>query len=506
MDRIAAIVAADVRLRFRRLSTAVIFLLLSGMAYLWVPNPATGRALLQINGQRALYNSAAVGMGTATLATLFIGLAGFYVISSAVRRDIVSRCGQVIASTTVRDAEYLAGKFLGNVLFLVAFICGYMVVGMAMVVVRGEAPLEPLVFLKQYALLLPPVIILVSALAIVFESVRWLSGRLGDVLYFFLWCSSLGVVVAVTEKTKRPGFAAMLDFTGFAFLFDNLRRTLNTRQLSIGASSFDAAKGTFLFRGLTLPAEWIAPRLMSLLLPLLLIGVAGFFFHRFDPVRVKSSGRARRNLLGRLNSLLKPLVRGVAGAGPVTTDARMTLSSSPLIVLAAIGVAIAALAGNAAAVLPVAFAAAAIAVADVATRDATAGTTALLRSAPHLKERFVWWKLASTALVVGLVLLVPALRFAADRPTALAPLVVGALFTAATATALGVISGNAKTFIVLFLSFWYAVISDKGATPPLDFAGFYGKATPPVMLAYLAIAAGLVAAAQMIYTIQLRRE
>ena len=78
--RIAAIIAADFRIRFRRLSTLVIFLLLSAVAYGWVPAPSTGRTLLQINGQRALYNSAAVGMATASLAGLFIGLFGFYVI------------------------------------------------------------------------------------------------------------------------------------------------------------------------------------------------------------------------------------------------------------------------------------------------------------------------------------------------------------------------------------------------------------------------------------------
>ena len=70
---------------------------------------------MQINGARAIYNSAAIGMATAMLATIFVGLFGFYVISNAVRRDIDSRCGYVIASTTMRSGEYLLGKFLGNV-------------------------------------------------------------------------------------------------------------------------------------------------------------------------------------------------------------------------------------------------------------------------------------------------------------------------------------------------------------------------------------------------------
>ena len=42
LHRIAAIVHADFLLRFRRVSTVVCFLLLSALAYLWVPRPRAG--------------------------------------------------------------------------------------------------------------------------------------------------------------------------------------------------------------------------------------------------------------------------------------------------------------------------------------------------------------------------------------------------------------------------------------------------------------------------------
>src|SRR6185295_14076006 len=83
--RLAAIVRADVLIRLRRPSTAVIFLLLSMTPYPWIPDISTGRTLIEIGGHRALYNSAAIGMGTAVLGTFFIGLAGFYVVSNALR-------------------------------------------------------------------------------------------------------------------------------------------------------------------------------------------------------------------------------------------------------------------------------------------------------------------------------------------------------------------------------------------------------------------------------------
>src|SRR3954447_2445917 len=244
LSRIGAIVGADFRIRFRRVSTVVVFLFLSAFAYLWIPAPSTGRTLIQINGQRAIYNSGAIGMGTASLGMIFVGLFGFYVISNAIRRDLVTRCGVIAASTPMRSGEYLVGKFLGNLTFLATFVIGFMLSSMAMLVVRGEARIEPFVFIQQYLLLTPPAIVFVSAVAVLFESIRWLSGKLGDVLYFFLWCGVIGIVVANEETKGAINWSRCFDFTGFGFMIDQMQRTLHTHSVSIGASNFDPTKPT----------------------------------------------------------------------------------------------------------------------------------------------------------------------------------------------------------------------------------------------------------------------
>ena len=242
IERVAAIVRADFLIRFRRLSTVIVFLLLSGFAYVWVPAASSGRTLMQINGARVLYNSAAIGMGTSMLASMFIGLFGFYVVSNAIRRDINSRCGYVIASTTMRTGEYILGKFLGNVVFLTTFIAGYMAASMAMLLVRGEAPLEPLIFMKQYAIVTPSTIVFISAAAIVFESIPWLSGRFGDVIYFFVYAASLGIVASSMER-GGGGVLRFFDFSGFGYLMEQCRETFHTTSMSIGGrSSFAMAK------------------------------------------------------------------------------------------------------------------------------------------------------------------------------------------------------------------------------------------------------------------------
>ena len=500
ITRIAAIVRADFLIRFRRLSTVIVFLLLSGFAYVWIPDAATGRTLMQINGARVLYNSAAIGMGTSMLASMFVGLFGFYVVSNAVRRDIDSRCGYVIASTTMRTSEYVIGKFLGNVVFLTTFMTGYMAASMAMLVVRGEAPLRPLIFMKQYAIMVPSTIVFISVAAIVFESIPFLSGRFGDVAYFFVYSASLGIIVSMMVR-GGGGMARYFDFSGFGYLMEQAQRNFHTTSLSIGASPFNPAKAPTVIGGFNMSGGAWGTRIVSTLAPIPLLGLAQLFFHRFDPARLRASGsKGKRGWMRNVNAIARPFVRPLSAIpvrGAAMTDALMTFAATPFAGVALLGITIAAVAKPAS--LPITFALAALFIADIASRDSRAGTIGLIFAAPRLRENFVTWKFASASIVALILLVVPLLQ----AGTKLLPLLIGILFIAAAATSLGVISGNPKTFIVLFLTFWYVVVNDGGKTKALDFAGFFTTPAIGVMAMYVAIAVAMVAAAEGLHRARL---
>jgi hypothetical protein len=514
-QRIGAVVRADVLIRLRRPSTLVMFLLLSAIPYLWIPDPAkTGRALMQINGQRVLYNSAAIGMATALLGSLFIGLIGFYVVSNAVRRDARSRCGFVLAATPLGSGEYIVGKFLGNVLFLTTFLSGYMLTAMGMQVVRGEAPLQPFTFMKQYVLMTPAAIVFVAALAITFESIPFLAGRFGDVLYFFMWVMSLAVIGSSMEH-GAPWWVGCFDICGIGMLGAQLH-SVSGHGMAIGSSTFNPARGIYIFNGLSAHGIYGLQRVVATFAALPLLAVARLAFHRFDPVRVKNAGpRQRTGWLGVVNRWSRPLARLFAPmlrpsstvAGAARVDAWLTFASQPFIAVAVIFVAVLTAStplrtiGQGA--LPVAFLIAGVCISDVASREARAGTLSLAYVAPRLREQFVAWKLLSALLVTLAFLIVPIVRFAIANPRALPPLLAGALFVSAAATALGVLSRNPKTFLLLFLMFWYFVMNDKGATPSVDFANFFGVTTPLIVLGYVAATIALFAAAEVRHRVTL---
>jgi hypothetical protein len=197
------------------------------------------------------------------------------------------------------------------------------------------------------------------------------------------------------------------------------------------------------------------------------------------------------------------------GGGAAWTEAMLAITAFPLSAAIVAGLAIATLAttreGFIRVALPIGFAAAAILVADMSTREKRSGTVGFIFAAPRLKSSFVWWKFASTILLMAIVLIAPILRIAVSSPRSLAAFAVGLVFLSALATSLGVISTNPKTFIVLFLTFWYMVINDHGRTPALDVAGFYGIATIRVTLAYSLAAVLALAAAEGFHRWELRR-
>lgn len=517
LARIQAIVKADFLIRFRRASTAVIFVGLCISAYLWIPDPASGKALIQMQERRALYNSAAIAMATSTLCTLLLGLIGFYMISNSIKRDIQTRTGFIIASTTVKNWEYILGKFFGNAVFISAIMGGFMVSSMVMQLYRGEAPLQPLVFFKHYLLVAPPCIVFLSAVAIFFESTRFLSGKFGDIAFFFLWLMTVALV-AGAKKDARPNWTSYLDTTGMAFMMRQVQSVTHTDSLAIGSSTYDTKLPPFVFEGFHVTADEILPRTGSLLYPLLYLLPALLFFHRFNPAKLKTSGpKSHHSWLARINGWLRPLTRRLlAPLQPSTasghsfwksilSDALLTFQLNPAAVFLALGFSILAILKPASAVLPAVFAVLSVVLSDIATREGSSGTTGIVYGSPFLKQRFVMWKWASTAITILAFVSIPLLRMLFSNPAAALSLVIGIALVAAAATSFGSMTTNPKTFVVVALLYLYLVVNDGGHTPMFDVGGWYQTATAGVKVAYALTAVALIAAAELQYRWKLQR-
>ena len=178
---------ADFLERIRRYSFLMVLGATILASYLLVPVDEAAYNVMRFSGYRGIYNSAWIGMMAAMLTAVFYSLPVFYIVKNTITRDLETGVGQIIATTPLSKINYISGKFLSNFLVLLFGVAVIILSALAMQFIRGESyELELWSLLSPFVYLTLPVMAVVSATALLFESVSWLRKGFGNVVYFFL--------------------------------------------------------------------------------------------------------------------------------------------------------------------------------------------------------------------------------------------------------------------------------------------------------------------------------
>jgi hypothetical protein len=501
-----ALALNEVRLRMRRLSTIVAVLAVVALSWLMIDDPAGGTALLVANKARVLYNSAALALGSAALAALLFGLGGFYLVRGRIAEDVRSGVGGVIGATPVGNALFLIGRWLGGVAYLGLLLLAFLGTVLVLHVLRGEGPIEPLVYLQVYALVLLPTIFFVVACAMLFDSWAPLMGKRGDVLFFFVWVAQLSTLPLMSEGGGSP-WLALVDFSGTNLVFSALATHLATNNIGVGMNPFDPHLAPLVLPSVLWETRALLMRAGATVLALLPLLPAVLLFHRFSGDKVKlSSARRRRSPLALLNgalaplsALVQPLFRLAARlpgfAGQAVAELALTLVAAPAAIAALLVMLGAALLVKTAALGPLMLAGVAlwgVLMSDISTRDFTAGTEQMTDSVRGGRH----WRYArqlSAALLLGLMFMgVIALRMALEQPLRALAALIGLFALASLASLFGRCSRTSRTFLALFL-FGLYVLVNATTVPFIDVVGVHGVATVQSALTWLAIGTGALA-------------
>ena len=505
IQAIRTLALLEARVRLRRLSTLATLLAVVALSWLVISDPAGGQTLIAAGGARVRYTSAALALGSASQATLLFALAGFYLLRGRAGEDLRSGLGGVIGASEASNGLCVLGRWCGGVLYLSALVGAFMATVLACHAVRGEGPIEPLVYLQTYLLVLGPMVLFTASCALLFDSWAPLMGKRGDLLYFMLWIGQMAMLPAVTES-QRPPFAIPVDFTGMSAILTVLSAYFDIHHMSVGIADFDPRKAALTLPSWTWSGGLAAMRCFTALLACLPLLPAVGLFHRYSPDRVKPTrSRARRSPLALLDGWLRPLsrlaqplfrmaARWPGLAGQALADVALTLAASPTAIALLLAVQVLALALGPRLLAPLVLACVTcwgVLVSDLPTRDADAGCAILGAAVPGGGMRRHWRQLAAS-FVLGLMFTgVAMLRMAMSDPLRAAAMLCGVVTLAALASLLGRMSGTGRTFLVLFLlGLTIGVQVDK--VPLADVVGFHGAATGASALTWLAL--GMAAA------------
>lgn len=503
LDLLKILVLTEARLRLRRLSTVVLLLVVIALSWAMIPDPAGGMAMITAHNVRVQYSSSALALGSAALAGVFLfSLAGFYLVRGRMAEDMRSGAGAVIAATPVGNGFFLLCRWLGGVVFLVALMLAFLGSMLVCHALRGEASLQPGVYLQTYALLLLPSVLFSVACAVLFDSCAPLMGKGGDLLFFILWMAQIALMAELDQGRHADVFPLMLfDFSGLVLSMLALQQHLHTTSIAVGGGTFDPALAPLVLPAGLWSAQMIWLRCATAMLALLPLLPASLLFHRYAPDRVKAARSRRRSPLAWLNAALRPLSGLVQPlfrlaavlpgfGGQVAGELALTLAATPATVAALLLALPAALLAPAAALPGILIAAVAcwgILVSDLSTRDFAAGCAELNAAAAGGIARRYLRQLAATVALGALFMGIIALRWSFAEPLRAAALASGLLSLSALATLLGRCSRTGRTFLALFLFGLYVALSAR-QLPMLDAFGFNGVATAGTIMSQLLIA------------------
>jgi hypothetical protein len=490
---------ADFFERVRRYS----FLVMLGLVVFLGYQTAIGNLALELGLYRGVFNSAWVGAMMSLIATFFIGWFGFFLVKGSVARDRETGVGQIMATTPMTRLQYLIGKWLSNFAVLMSMVGVLALAALVIQFWQGEnRTVDLFAFFSPFVFIVMPLMALVAATAALFESVSFLQGGFGNIIYFFAFIMVLPLFIENTTLKQYPA----IEPTGLGLLSSDMGKAVTAiypqydGDFSLGSASV-AATRIFTWEGVHWTPEIVLTRFYLIALALVLIFVATLFFDRFDPSqakpRQKKPGKAKADSDSVKTAQALPNVR----LTPLNKAANRFSFLSVLIgeiklllkgqrwwwYLVMAGISIACLVNSTTAVreivLPIAWVWPILLWSAMGNREIHNNVQQMTfsSSSPLLRQLPAQW--LAGFIVTVLVSLGAIIRLGVGGDmTGLLALLSGAIFIPSLALACGVWSGTNKLFEIVYMVIWY--LGPLNRLMELDYVGSHGNGRPEFFIPF----------------------
>ena len=519
LRKLLAAIRADFLERSRRYSFLITLGVMIYLGYLAVPAADSGVITLDLGGIRGVYNSAWIGSMTALLSTMIFSLPGFYLVKGVISRDRRTGVGRILAAASLRNLSYIGGKVLSNLIYL-AVITGLILLAAAgMQLVRGELMSINLWNLTApYLFLTLPVMLLVAAAAVLFETVPFLKHGFGNLVYFFLWVTA--IMISLSGVTFGPQ-GDIQQFVNDPFGVSRVGYSMHQAARSVypgraldfgvGYTKLETTVDTFLWSGMDWTLAVAADRMVWVGAALLITLGAVVFFDRFDPAREQDSRGSRISFFDKLRDKIPrisiPAVRPkFLQMGKLPGIVRLTASELKMALfdqpwwwfLGAVGLILGGLFASEYQSLrgvwiitwiwPI------LVWSKFGIREQIHRTGPIVFSSPGPLRKLIPAQWLAAVLITGLTGIGVALKLILlGRSLQLVGWLIGVIFISTLALSLGVLSGSSKTFEAFYVVLWYL-----GPVSGLTEADFFGVTKSAVLAGipfyYLGISGLLLAA------------
>jgi hypothetical protein len=526
------LVQADFLERVRRYSFLIVLGLTVYAGYLSVPPQGAGYRVLQVGITRGIYNSAWIGLMFGLIIVMITPFFDFYLVRNAIERDRKTGVGQIIATTPIGKLTYVVGKWLSNLAVLILILSIMTAMAILMQLIRAEDMAVNLqVLVSTIWLMGLPVLMGVAAISILFESVSFLRGSLGNVAFFFLLLTVMGITMtgAVDQTTELAkvtndpyGYTRQLVAIQRQVLSEDPASEVGTGLIITGRD----IESTFVWEGIDWTGTILLERVMWAAIAIGIVLIAAIPFDRFDPARrllkperksfasclserikrirrgdwrrpqYSEGSRIQEVTVTSLTSLPTTPSRGFS-AGVLVGELTLMLKGRSFIwYIATIGLITACLVSPMnffeTFLVPIVWLWPVFVFSQMGVREFYHNTIQVVFSTPYPMRRqlpAIWLAGVIAMMIVGGSI---GIRFAVEGEiTSLLAWLAGTLFPPSLALFLGVWVGNSRGFELIYALIWYIGVINK--IPGFDFAGItaegLAKGIPQL---YLGITVGCV--------------
>jgi hypothetical protein len=483
---------ADFKQRVRQQSYLVVLLAMAVLTMLFFPALDANYQTVQINDYRGIYNSAWMGASLALLNVSFLPLICFYLIKGSLEYDRTQHVGELIAASPVSKSSYLLGKWLSNLCLMLGMLLGMSLTVIFVQLWHGEDyAINILQLVLPQILYVVPILVVVAAMAILFECIPWLRGGVGNIVYFFLWCFSLVQMMFGVSGVATIHKQMLADFYSISagYLPENTAESVAKsaaeslpESVNIGITVAQRPLDTFVWQGLDYSDVSGLPILLTLMVALAMLVIANYLFDRFKQASSNHKTTQQNITEKALSTLLLPgnwifnvLTQHFAFTRLVRQEFLLISRGWPVwwyaviigLVVAQLLVPEGILRG---ALLPASWLLCVLALSPLGQRESQFDTQQLIFNSPSLL-----YSQLPAMVIAGTLLLLAVSSGALIRFLLVGDffsvmmLLSGAVFLVLLALTCGVLTNTSRTFEILFTMLWY--IGPLNQLTYIDFIG-----------------------------------
>jgi len=266
------------------------------LGYSFLPPIDAPYSTIRIGDFVGNYNCAWFGYVMAIMSSIFISLFGYFIINTSIKRDAETKVGIVLATTQTTNLTYLLSKMFCNILVLLSLSIPALLMGILLFFINGDGSSFQLIhFVKPYVVICLPMLVAISGLALLLETLSKNKSILQNTLFFVLFFGAL--FSCWSDKAS-----SVIDPIGINVITEQMveQVSLLTQEkpgLSIGFTTHgNTAIKRFNFSGAEFSVGFVVSRLVWVLIGFGFVLLSSLSFNRFANSTLKNTRNKKKEI------------------------------------------------------------------------------------------------------------------------------------------------------------------------------------------------------------------